>query len=166
MPTPFLAYENAAILWEAPGERLTGRDGYGVAPGQAYLIGAFLKRGGDPAGVGKSGPGSAEFAGVGGTVSDLRGYVTRCAAIPAEVLAAASAWWLIDWATLEGVNLSGLAPEGFGRDSRGRAYLPGMGEGAATVQALGGAYGTAGIGAMLRATTGDPLTLELGQVGR
>jgi hypothetical protein len=166
MATPFLAYENAAILWEAPGARLGGRDGFRVTSGQAYLIGAFLKREGHPGEVGDRGPGSAFFPGIGGAVSTLSGYVTRYSAVSAEDLAAASPWWGLDWADLSAtINPSGYAPDGFRRDSTGRVYVPGIAEGAVTVASIGSAFGTSGIGALLRQRTGDPVRLHLGEVG-
>jgi hypothetical protein len=166
MATPFLAYENAAILWEAPGARLGGRDGFRVTSGQAYLIGAFLKREGHPGEVGDRGPGSAFFPGIGGAVSTLSGYVTRYAAVSAEALADASPWWSLDWPDLSAVaDLSGHAPEGFGRDATGRVYVPGIAEGAATVASVGSDYGSSGIGDLLRDRTGDPIRLHLGEVG-
>jgi hypothetical protein len=164
MATPFLTYENARILWEAPGERLSGRDGYGVASGQTYLIGAFLKREGAPAEVGERGPGAAFFPGIGGAVSTLSGYVTRFAPVSAGALEAPSPWWELDWASLS-ADLSGHAPERFSRDATGRVYVSGMAEGAAIVVSVGSPYGTAGIGELLRARTGDPIRLHLGQVG-
>jgi len=157
MSTPFLAYENARILWVAPGERLTGRDGYGLAVGQNYIIGAFLKRERPPAGL--------SYPGLGGEVTPLAGYVTRYAPVDTGTLAAAAAWWSLDWADLPSLDATGLAPAGLRGDAVGRIYLPGMGEGAAVVTSIGTDYGAAGIGDLLRQRTGDPVVVTLGRLG-
>ena len=44
MTSPLSHLANARILFVAPGARGSGRDGFKVSEGQAYLIQAFLKR--------------------------------------------------------------------------------------------------------------------------
>lgn len=44
MASPLAQFENARLLWEAPGGRSGPEEGYQVLPGQRWLITAFLKQ--------------------------------------------------------------------------------------------------------------------------
>ena len=44
MATPLLQYQNARVLWVAPGGRGGPETGYQVLPGTQYVIGGFLKQ--------------------------------------------------------------------------------------------------------------------------
>ena len=44
MTSPLLQFNNARLLWQAPGGRSGPEDGYQTLPGQSWLITAFLKQ--------------------------------------------------------------------------------------------------------------------------
>ena len=43
MTSPLLQFNNARLLWEAPGGRSSAQDGFQILPGKRWLVTAFLK---------------------------------------------------------------------------------------------------------------------------
>jgi hypothetical protein len=153
MATPFAPFANARILWQAPGARSSGRDGYALQPGQSYLLVAFLKRAEQPQVL--------DLPALAGASIALTGYLVGAAPLEPEQVA--------DWRTIALAGLtvddSGLRPEGLERNCKGQAEVVGFGEIAVRFASIGTAYGDDGIGALMRLRTGDPLILAGGQVG-
>ena len=153
MATPLATLANARIYWEAPGTRSTGRDGYAVQPGQAYLLRAFLERKSDPQTLSLPALAGAEFA--------LKGYLINYAPLTTIL---APTWETIGPSTLTLVE-TGLAPTNLRRSEKVQVLINGMGRMDAKVVFIGTAYGNDGIGAIIRDKLGDPILLAAGQIG-
>lgn len=157
MKSPLANFENARILWMQPGARSSGRDGFKTAPGQAYLIMAFLKRRATKEMMTER----LDIPAATGQPYEFMGYTLRYAPLTASEAT--------DYQTisLDGLTWdeSALLPPGIRTDSRVKLYLQGQGEIEARLSDKDGTYGQAGIGAIIRDVLGDPLYLLGGQVG-
>lgn len=161
MATDFYPYANLRLLIHKPAEMPESlRDGLPASTG-SWVIEVFAKA---EQAAGRDAPGPPS---VDPSKRVFTGYITAWAELPAETdwLAARSAF---SW------NETGLAPDGLlvgtgGKSGRGflgvLSDLPVLTgnpqQGEATIQGLSGAFGSGGIGAELRAVTGDAITVEL-----
>lgn len=158
MATDFYPYANLRLLIPQPAETPESlRDGLPASSG-SWVIELFAKA---EQGAGRDAPGPPS---IDPSKRVLAGYITAWATLPAETdwLAARSAF---SW------NDTGLAPAGLMVGMGGRGLLgvlpdlptltgnPQQGE--ATIRGLSGTFGSGGIGAELRAVTGDAITIEL-----
>jgi hypothetical protein len=157
MTSPLSQFENVRILWCAPGVRTSGRDGFSVAPGDAYLIRAFLKRRATPEMLSER----LAVPAVNGSELEFKGYCVRYAVLPQSQVP--------NFAT---VNLStltwdetALLPPGIGRDSKVKMHMPGHKTIDARFSDKDGSYGQEGIGAIVRGILGDPIYLIGGTIG-
>ena len=154
MTSPLAQFENARILWCAPGARTSGREGFTVALGDAYLIRAFLKR--KPAYVDRLG-----LPAVNGAPLEFQGYCVRYAVLPqAEVPNFAT----VDLSTLTW-NETALLPPGVNKDAKVKMHMPGHNEIEARFSDKDGTYGQEGIGSIVRGILGDAIYLEGGSIG-
>lgn len=158
MATDFAPYANLRLLIAQPAETPESLRGGLPASTGAWVIEAFAKA---EQGAGRGAPGPPS---VDPSKRILAGYITAWAVLPAQTswLAARSAFTWDD---------SGLAPAGLLVGMSGQGLLgvlpdlptlsgnPQQGE--ATIQGLSGTFGSGGIGAELRAVTGDAITVEL-----
>jgi hypothetical protein len=158
MATDFAPYANLRLLIPQPAEAPESlRDGLPVSRG-AWVIEAFAKA---EQGAGRDAPGPPS---IDPSKRILAGYITAWATLPAETdwLAARSAF---TW------DETGLAPDGLMVGMSGPGFLGALPDlpaltgnpqqGEATIQGLSGTFGSGGIGAELRAVTGDAITVEL-----
>ena len=157
MSSPLTQFSNARILFKAPGARTTGRDGFKVTEGQAYLIQAFLKR--------RALPGLLDdrlgLPAVNGMPLQWEGYVISFAPISS---AEADVFDSIDLAGLS-FDDSMILPTEVRRDSRGTLCVPGHELIEVRFTDKAGKFGTEGIGGIIRGVLGDSLFLEGGQIG-
>jgi hypothetical protein len=157
MTSPLAQFANARILFKAPGARTSGRDGFKVAEGQAYLIQAFLKR--------RALPGVLDdrlgLPAINGMPLEWQGYVVSFAPISS---AEADAFDSIDIAGLA-FDESMLLPPEVRRDSKGTLSVPGHELIEVRFTDKAGKFGTEGIGGIIRGVLGDSLFLEGGQIG-
>jgi hypothetical protein len=153
MPTDFAPYANLRLLIPQPAAAPANfRSGVPAGAG-SWLIHVFAK-----------GPATAAPAtpSIDPRTRTLEGYITAWATLPANTS------WLQATAGLSW-DTTGLAPAGLLTGASGRGFLglleslPAVTgqQGEATITALGGAFGTGGIGAELRAQLGDAITVEL-----
>lgn len=157
MTSPLAQFENARILWRAPGARTGGREGFTVTPGQAYLISAFLKRKGTSAGLNDR----LGLPAVNGSELEFQGYCVRFALLPeAEI----PNFETIDLSTLTWDD-SALLPPGINKDSRLKMFMPGHNSIDARLSDKDGTFGHEGIGAITRGILGDAIYLEGGSIG-
>tara|TARA_Y100000287_G_scaffold5600_1_gene4551 strand:+ start:3109 stop:3582 length:474 start_codon:yes stop_codon:yes gene_type:complete len=157
MTSPLSQFENARILWTAPGVRSSGRDGFKVTEGDAYLITAFLKRRSTPDTLNDR----LGLPAVGGMPLEFQGYCLRWSQLTSTQK---NAWESID---LEGLafNTSATLPADLPRDARARLSISGLGVMEVQFSDKDGSYGHEGIGAITRGILGDKLYLEAQQVG-
>lgn len=157
MTSPLSQFANARILFVGPGVRGSGRDGFEVSEGQAYLIQAFLKR--------RSLPGILDdrlgLPAVNGMPLEWAGYAISFAPISS---AEADVFDTLDLASLT-FDTSALLPAEVRRDSRGKLFIPGLEVIDIRFTDKAGKFGTAGIGSIIQGVLGDPLFLEGGQIG-
>ncbi len=157
MSSPLAQFANARILFKAPGARTSGRDGFKVAEGQAYLIQAFLKR--------RALPGLLDdrlgLPAVNGMPLEWQGYVISFAPISS---AEADIFDSIDLAGLT-FDQSMILPAEVRRDSKGTLHVPGHELIEVRFTDKAGKFGTEGIGGIIRGVLGDSLFLEGGQIG-
>ena len=154
MTSPLAQFANARILYTAPGARSSGRDGFKVAEGQAYLIQAFLKRRDLPALLDDR----MRLPAVNGMPIEFEGYVISYALLtPLQ----ADDFDTIDLATLSFDTSAHLPPE-VRRDARAKLHIPGMDPMDVRFTDKAGKFGTEGIGGIIRGVLGDPLFLEGG----
>ena len=157
MASPLSQFENARILWCAPGARTSGRDGFTVTPGDAYLIRAFLKRRATPAML----TDRLGLPAVNGEPLEFQGYCVRFAVLPASEVPNFST---VDLSTLTW-DESALLPAGISKDSRVKMYMSGHNKIDARFSDKDGTYGQEGIGAITRGILGDAIYLEGGSIG-
>lgn len=158
MATDFYPYANLRLLIPQPAATPESlRDGLPASSG-AWVIEVFAKA---EQGAGRDAPAPPS---VDPSKRMLAGYITAWAELPANTswLAARSAF---SW------DETGLAPVGLMVGMGGQGLLgvlpdlpavsgnPQQGE--ATIRGLSGTFGSGGIGAELRAVTGDAITIEL-----
>ena len=157
MTSPLTQFANARILFVAPGARGSGRDGFKMAEGQAYLIQAFLKRRATPELLDDR----LALPAVNGMPLEWAGYTISFAPI---TNAQADVFDSVDLSSLT-FDTSSLLPAEVRRDSRGKLFIPGHEVIDIRFVDKAGKFGTAGIGAITQEVLGDPLFLEGGQVG-
>ena len=157
MTSPLTQFANARILFKAPGARTSGRDGFKVAEGQAYLIQAFLKRRSTPELLDDR----LGLPAINGMPLEWAGYVISFAPISS---AEADVFDSIDLASLT-FDKSMVLPPGVRRDSKGTLFVPGHELIEVRFTDKAGKFGTEGIGGIIRGVLGDSLFLEGGQVG-
>lgn len=161
MPTDFYPYANLRLLIPKPAATPQSLRGGLPVSNSSWVVEAFVKAE-QGAGRDASAPPSVDPS-----KRVLTGYITAWADLPAQVdwLAARSAF---SW------NETGLAPAGMmvGTGARfGHGFLGVLSDlptltgnpqrGEATILGLSGTFGSGGIGAELRAVTGDAITVEL-----
>lgn len=157
MTSPLAQFENARILWCSPGVRTSGRDGFAITPGDAYIIRAFLKRRAtdtmltDRLGV----------PAVNGQPLEFKGYCVRYAVLPAAEVPNFST---VDLSTLTW-NETALLPPGVKADTKVKMHMQGHNQIEARFSDKDGSYGQEGIGAITRAILGDAIYLEGGTIG-
>lgn len=156
MASPLTQFENARILWCAPGARTSGREGFSVAPGDAYLIRAFLKRRATPEMLTER----LGLPSVEGQALEFKGYCVRYAVLPESEIPNFST---IDLATLTWDD-SALLPPGIKTDSKVKLYVPGLPQIEARFSAKDGSYGQEGIGSIVRGILGDSIYLLGGTI--
>lgn len=157
MSSPLTQFANARILFKAPGTRTTGRDGFKVSEGQAYLIQAFLKRRALPEVLNDR----LGLPAINGMPLQWQGYVISFAPISS---AEADVFDSIDLAGLS-FDDSMMLPTEVRRDSKGALYVPGHELIEVRFTDKAGKFGTEGIGGIIRGVLGDSLFLEGGQIG-
>lgn len=157
MTSPLGQFENARILWLAPGARTGGRDGFEVGPGSAYLIRAFLKRRATPAML----TDRLGVPAVNGEPLEFKGYCVRFAVLPASEV---DNFATIDLSTLTWDD-SALLPPGIKTDSKVKMFMSGLNKIEARFSNKDGSYGQEGIGAITRGILGDSILLEGGKIG-
>ena len=157
MTSPLAQFENARILWYAPGARSSGREGFTVTPGDAYLIRAFLKRRATPEMLSDR----IAVPAVNGSELEFKGYCVRFAVLPASE---APNFDKVDLSTLTW-DETALLPPGINRDSKVKMYMPGHNKIEARFSDKDGSYGQEGIGAITRGILGDPIYLTGGSFG-
>lgn len=157
MSSPLSQFENARILWLAPGVRTSGRDGFTTTPGDAYLIRAFLKRRASPALL----TDRLGLPAVNGEPLEFQGYCIRHAILEPDQI---SGFQSVDLSTLTWDD-SALLPPGIKRDVKVKLFMPGLGNVEARFSDKDGSYGQEGIGSITREILGDAIYLEGGQVG-
>ena len=157
MPSPLAPFANARILWTAPGVRSSGREGYKLLPGQAYLIEAFLKRWNTNAKVLER----FELPAIQSLEAYFGGYVVRYAELTPEQ---AESFSSVDASSLTWDD-SMLLPSGVKRDAKGQLFIRGMDTLTVRFADTAGKFGHDGIGSILRGVLGDTIFLDGGQVG-
>lgn len=157
MTSPLGQFENARILWRAAGTRSSGRDGFAVTQGEAYLIRAFLKRKSTDAML----TDRLGVPAVNGATLEFKGYCVRYAILPPSEV---SNFATVDLSTLAW-NDSAQLPPGVKSDAKVKIYLPGLNEIEARFSDRGGSYGQEGIGSITREILGDAIYLEGGTMG-
>lgn len=153
MASPLAPFVNARILWHAPGVRTSGREGFKVSKGQAYLIQAFLKQGG------ADNANRLDLPAIGGESRVFSGYVISYAPVD-QVIADGFADADISGLTFD---TSALLPSGVAHDSRAELYVDGFGEITARFAVITNAYGKDGIGQIITDVLGDRIVLDGGQ---
>lgn len=157
MASPLAPFANARLLWTAKGSRSSGRDGYKVTPGQAYLIQAFLKRESTPYKLTKR----MQLPAVNGMKAQFAGYSISFAEVTAEQ---AENFATIDLSTLT-FDESMLLPEGVKRDDTAKLFIPGLETLDVRFSDKATVFGDEGIGGIIRGVLGDQIFLEGGQQG-
>lgn len=157
MSSPLAQFENARILWLAPGVRTGGRDGFTTTPGDAYLIRAFLKRRASPALL----TDRLGLPAVNGEPLEFQGYCIRHSILEASQI---PNFQTVDLSALEWDDTA-LLPNGIKRDAKVKLFMAGLGNVEARFSDKDGSYGREGIGAITREILGDAIYLEGGQVG-
>jgi len=157
MTSPLGQFENARILWCAPGARTSGREGFTVTPGDAYLIRAFLKRRATAEMITKR----LGVPAVNGEPLEFKGYCVRYAVLPASEV---PNFETVDLLTLTW-DETALLPPGVKTDAKVKLYLPGHNLIDARFSDKDGSYGQEGIGAITRGILGDAIYLEGGAIG-
>lgn len=157
MPTPFAAYANLRIVWTPPGTITSLREGV-VAAGTPILIEAFAK---------STGRTEELTGGIQAGALVLEGFITRYATMGSgqTITTVASAFTWTD---------SGLRPPGLLPGADGTAFfgyvqnLPvitaGAERGRMRFTQIGQDFGVGGIGALVRAETGDKFKALMGTV--
>lgn len=157
MASPLRQFENARILWQARGNRSSGRDGFEIAKGDAYLMRAFLKRRATNTMI----TDRLSLPAVNGQPLEFKGYCVRFAVLPADQI---DSFTTIDLNTLTW-DETALLPPGVKTDDRVKLYMPGYEMIDARFSNKEEGYGQEGIGALIRDVLGDPIYLEGGKVG-
>lgn len=157
MASPLSQFENARILWCAPGARTSGREGFTVTPGDAYLIRAFLKRRATSEMLSER----LGLPAVNGQPLEFKGYCVRYAVLAESEIPNFST---IDLSTLTW-DESALLPPGIKTDSKIKMYMAGHNQIEARFSDKDGSYGQEGIGAITREILGDAIYLVGGQIG-
>lgn len=149
MTSPLLQFNNARLLWEAPGGRSSAEDGFQVLPGQRWLIAAFLKQSSK----------RSEYKDVidlSIATDVLEGYITGSMPLPAGVN-----WKTYDFASDSTFDSSAKRPPGFEPPHNveiqmGHRYSP-RGEMLNTA----GKFDDLGIGEIIRDVLGDRLFMKV-----
>ena len=149
MASPLATLANVRILWVAPAGRSSGRDGFKVVKGQAYLIQAFLKR----SSLKSEAEDTLGLPAVQGRPMSWSGYATAFATLTPEQ---AADWQTIDLSTLT-FDESGKLPDSLKADMRAELLV--KGEPAIPVRFYDrqGSFGQDGVGSIVRDAIGDSI---------
>jgi len=154
MATPLKQYQNARILWSAPGGRGDASNGYQMLPGTQYVIGGFLKQ------VTPNKRASyKDMIDLKISTEVFQGYITDFAEVPEG-----EDWRTYDYEQDPSFDPSGSRPDGFVAAPDVQLYFSGQ-EFPGRLLDSAGVFFDEGIGQIVRDIIGDRLIVTFERWG-
>ena len=149
MTSPLLQFNNARLLWEAPGGRSSAEDGFQILPGQRWLVTAFLKRNANRQAW-------KDIIDLSVSTDVLDGYITG-----AMQLGPDDDWQTIDFQNAPDYDTTAKRPLGFEPPQHVQIRLGHRYCKRAELLTTAGKFDDLGIGEIIRDVLGDALSIKV-----